>query len=101
MNLHISEQGERIIRSQLQTGRFSSEDEVIDEALRRLDSKPEPLADVNPAVAAHQLLQQRLLAAGLISEVKPPITDTSPWQGRKAVPIEGEPLSEMIIRERR
>ncbi len=101
MNVHISEHAERIIRSQLQSGRYASEDEVIDEALRQLDSKPVPLADVNPSVAAHLELQRRLVAAGVLSEIKPPITDTTPWQGREAVPIEGEPLSEMIIRERR
>jgi hypothetical protein len=46
-------------------------------------------------------LQRRLVEAGLLSEIKPPITDTTPWQGRQAVPIEGEPLSAMILRERR
>jgi hypothetical protein len=46
-------------------------------------------------------LQRRMLEAGLLSEIKPPITDLTPYRDRKAVPIQGEPLSETIIRERR
>jgi Arc/MetJ-type ribon-helix-helix transcriptional regulator len=48
-----------------------------------------------------QELQHRLFAAGLISEIKPPITDLTPWQNRRAIPIQGEPISETVIRERR
>jgi hypothetical protein len=50
---------------------------------------------------ADQALQQRLLKAGIISEIKPPITDMTPYQNRRAVPIQGEPISETAIRERR
>jgi hypothetical protein len=48
-----------------------------------------------------QEIQRRLFDAGLLSEIKPPIRDLSPYQKRKAVPIQGEPLSESVIRERR
>jgi hypothetical protein len=54
-----------------------------------------------PEEIADQELQRRLLAAGVISEIKPPITDMTPYQNRCAVPIQGEPLSETVIRERR
>ena len=46
-------------------------------------------------------MQQRLLAAGLTSEVKPSITDLTPYQNRHAIAVEGEPLSDAAIRERR
>ena len=46
-------------------------------------------------------LQRQLLAAGIISEIKPPITDFSPYRDRKPVPILGEPISETVIRDRR
>jgi hypothetical protein len=46
-------------------------------------------------------LQQELLEAGVISEIRPPITDLAPYRNRRAVPIQGEPISETIIRERR
>jgi putative addiction module CopG family antidote len=101
MNVHISEHTEEVIRSYIQSGRFPSEEAVIEEAVRRLESEPAPQPAADPSIAAFQELQQKLFAAGLISEIRQPIADTSPWQGRKAVPIEGEPLSEMIIRERR
>ena len=50
---------------------------------------------------ADQELQRRLLEAGIISEIKPPITDMTPYRNRRAVPIQGEPISETVIRERR
>ncbi|AGA28706.1 hypothetical protein [Singulisphaera acidiphila] len=65
---------------------------------RELDSR---LAATTPAPAGHEELQQRLLAAGLLSEIKPPITDLTAYRNRRAVPIQGEPLSETVIRERR
>jgi hypothetical protein len=46
-------------------------------------------------------VQQRLLDAGIVSEIKPQIADPEQYRRRKAVPIQGEPLSETVIRERR
>jgi hypothetical protein len=46
-------------------------------------------------------LQRRLFEAGLISEIKPPITDLTPYQNRQAISIQGERISETVIRERR
>jgi hypothetical protein len=46
-------------------------------------------------------VQQRLFDAGLISEIKPPITDLTPYRNRRAVPIQGEPISVTALRERR
>jgi hypothetical protein len=56
---------------------------------------------VTPEEIADQKLQRRLLESGVISEIKPPITDLMPYLNRRAVPIEGEPISETAIRERR
>lgn len=49
----------------------------------------------------NQQLQRRLLEAGLLSEIKPPITDLTPYRNRRAVPTSGEPVSQTVIRERR
>jgi Arc/MetJ-type ribon-helix-helix transcriptional regulator len=95
VNVIVSEDAERIIRSQILSGRYASEEAAIEDAVRRLEAVPDPIS------SADQELQRRLFAAGLLSEIKPPITDPTPWNGRKAVPIEGEPLSETVIRERR
>jgi hypothetical protein len=51
--------------------------------------------------APDEELQREVHEAGLLSELKPPITDLAPYQNRKAVPIRGESPSEAVIRERR
>jgi putative addiction module CopG family antidote len=101
MNVSVSEQAELIIRSQIQSGRYASEGAVIEDALKRLESDPTPGVATEADTAADQGLQRRLFEAGILSEIKPPITDPTPWKDRKPVPIEGEPLSETVIRERR
>ena len=42
-----------------------------------------------------------LLEKGLIDTIKPPIRDLTPWSNRKSVKVEGQPISEMLIEERR
>lgn len=49
---------------------------------------------------AADLLQQRLLERGLLREIRGPAPVPAPGD-RTPVPIEGKPLSEMIIEERR
>ena len=41
MTIHLSADREQIVRSFVQAGRFASEDEVIDEALRLLQEREE------------------------------------------------------------
>jgi hypothetical protein len=62
-----------------------------------------PTSAAAPAGAdpSSQELQRRLYEAGVLSKIKPPITDLAPYHHRQAVPIQGEPLSETILRERR
>jgi hypothetical protein len=58
-------------------------------------------------VAGHQPpapeaeLERRLYEAGLLSEIKPPITDLQPNADRRPIQAQGKPLSEVIIEERR
>ncbi len=54
-----------------------------------------------PAPITEAELQQRLLQAGIIRHIPPPITDPTPFQNRTPVPITGKPLSETVIEERR
>ena len=53
MNLHLSGEREQIVREFLQDGRFASEDEVIDEALRLLQERDEQtgLVDLRREIA--------------------------------------------------
>jgi len=50
---------------------------------------------------ADQEAQRRLLAAGIISEIKPSRRVSTGTERFTPIPIQGEPLSETIIRERR
>jgi hypothetical protein len=68
------------------------------ELRRRLDAlsgQPGELAsDLN------ERAQRALYEAGLLSEIKPPITDPRPYR-RDPIKIKGKPLSETVIEERR
>ena len=69
-----------------------------------LDNRLAPSVTENRQAREQQVslqLQQELPDAGIISELRPPITDLTPYRNRQAVPIQGEPISETVIRERR
>jgi hypothetical protein len=79
-------------------------DQLRDELDKRLASasticQPEP--DLTPEESAEQELQRRLVRAGVLNEVKPPPRFMPAREPFTPVSIEGEPLSETIIRERR
>jgi hypothetical protein len=50
---------------------------------------------------ADQEAQRRLLVAGVISEIKPSRRISTDTERFTPIPMQGEPLSETIIRERR
>ena len=104
MTIQLPEHLERYVHDQVLAGRFRREDDVILDALERHRQAQQQHAA--PAATRHdelssQEVQQRLFDAGLISEIKPPITDLTPYQNRRAVPIQGEPISVTALRERR
>ncbi len=69
-----------------------------------LDNRLAPSVTENRQAGEQQVglqLQRELLDAGIISELRPPITDLTPYRNRQAVPIQGEPISETVIHERR
>jgi hypothetical protein len=53
------------------------------------------------ASAPEAELERSLYEAGILSEIKPPISDLRPYKDRRPVEIKGRPLSEIIIEERR
>ena len=67
----------------------------------RIDGGLNSPTDLTEQELTGQELQLRLFNAGLLSEIKPPLRDLTPYRDRKAVPIQGESLSETVIRERR
>jgi hypothetical protein len=61
----------------------------------RLEAWPTP-----PQSTEHDL-DERLLAAGVIGHIPAPLTDLAPYRRWKPIAIEGKPLSETVIEERR
>ena len=111
MSIHLSKDLEQIVHDAVRMGLYAREDDVIRDALLRLkqamagdtgmasNARAAQAAEEKPLVAA---LNQRLLAAGLVLQLPDPaedIDDDDPED--QPVEIEGEPLSETIIRERR
>ena len=98
MNLHISGDAERIIRLKLQSGRFASESEVVEEALRLLDQQGQ---SCSAALAlTEEEFQRHLVNLGLMSALPDTGVDVDDPDD-EPIGIEGEPLSETVIRERR
>jgi Arc/MetJ-type ribon-helix-helix transcriptional regulator len=107
MTIHLPEHLERYVHDQVQAGRYLNERDVICDALERhRRAGPTPAhatgqLELTPEEVADQELQRRLLAAGVISEIKPPPRLLPLRERFTPVPITGEPISETIIRERR
>ncbi len=66
--------------------------ELVDSLLKTEETKPK--------MSEEEFLKE-LEAEGFIGKVPPPITDFSRYDNYKPVTVTGEPISEMIIRERR
>jgi hypothetical protein len=64
------------------------------EVLDTLLAEPESLTP-------EEKVERLLFEQGLLSEIKQPITDLTPYRDRKLAQIKGKPLSETIIEERR
>jgi Arc/MetJ-type ribon-helix-helix transcriptional regulator len=106
MTVELPEDLIRSIRAEVLSGRFASEEQLVAAAVReylhRTHNEVAPGATPQTGVCADDAeLQRCLFEAGVLSEVKRPITDLAPYRDRQAVPIRGEPLSETIVRERR
>ena len=99
MIIYLPEDLQRYVQSEVQGGRFASPDEAIAEALRLLRRKKrEAICQRQPLTPDE--LNRQLLEAGLLSQI-PPRPDPATYQEFSPIVIQGEPLSETIIRERR
>jgi Arc/MetJ-type ribon-helix-helix transcriptional regulator len=115
MTIHLSKDLEQFVHDAVRAGLYAREDDVIRDALTRL-RQDMPAAATPPRKSAKRAkpaqpkkkpltrdeLNQRLMAAGLITALPNPALDLDDDDPDDApVTIEGEPLSETIIRERR
>ncbi len=98
MTIHLPNDLESSIQAAVHSGRFASVDDAIAEAVRLLLRQP-PAPARRPL--SEQELEQKLIESGFLASV-PPTRDpaTPPWNF-EPITIEGEPLSETVIRERR
>jgi Arc/MetJ-type ribon-helix-helix transcriptional regulator len=107
MTIRLPAHLERYVHDQVQAGLDPAGDELVSDALerhRQAQQRPAKTAlptDLMPEEIADQELQRRLLEAGIISEIKPPPRLLPEREPFSPIPIQGEPLSETIIRERR
>ena len=66
--------------------------QIVDSLLEEKEAK---------STMTEEEFEKHLAEEGFITEYKPPITDFSSYENYKPVTVTGEPISEMIIRERR
>lgn len=66
--------------------------DFLDTLLKTEEAKPK---------MSEEEFEKHLAEEGFITEYKPPVTDFSDYENYKPVIVTGEPISEMIIRERR
>jgi putative addiction module CopG family antidote len=98
MTIHLPAELERFVHDQVLAGRYRSEDDVIRDALEQLRSHA--TAPTNGPRITEAEFRQHLLKSGRISSLPTPADPTS-RPAFQPITLEGEPLSEPIIRERR
>ena len=58
-------------------------------------------AETPAALMTEDEFEQQMQSDGFLRHVLPPVTDLSPYENYCLVEVQGQPLSEMIIEERR
>ncbi len=108
MTIHLPNELEREIQAEVLKGHYPAIDDAVAEAVslwlrqrRQGESSTSELPALTVEQLADQEAQQRLYAAGFLSEIKPSRRVSTGTDEFTPVVIEGEPLSETIIRERR
>jgi putative addiction module CopG family antidote len=101
MTVHLPEDLERYVRSQVESGYFASEDEAITEAVRLLRQlKPAPTPARARALSEEELDRQ-LLLSGFLGSVPSRKAGSTTRRDFQPIAVAGEPLSETVTRERR
>jgi Arc/MetJ-type ribon-helix-helix transcriptional regulator len=98
MTIHLPAELERFVHDQVLAGRYHSEDEVIRDALEQL-RRHAPPPTARPRMTEAEF-KQHLLKSGRVSSLPTP-ADPASRPVFEPIALEGEPLSETIIRERR
>jgi Arc/MetJ-type ribon-helix-helix transcriptional regulator len=114
MTIHLPKDQQQFVHDAVRAGFYASEDDLFTDAVERLrQAMPKPARTSGKAAerrtkAAPQRkkplsrdeLNERLLASGLVTRLPDPAEDIDDDDDPPIV-IQGEPLSETVIRERR
>src|SRR4051812_24712045 len=102
MTIHVSKDVENTINAAVRSGQFASANEMVDKLVRQYDQRQRRRTRrAGPAkVRTEDEVLQQMLADGLITRLPDHNADRDDEDDEPVV-IEGEPLSETIIRERR
>jgi len=98
MTIRLPEDLESSVRAAVHSGRYASVDDAVTQAVRLLLGQQTPPAQ---KPLTEQELEQKLIESGFLASVPPPRDAATPSWSFDPVTIEGEPLSETVIRERR
>ena len=98
MTIHLPPELKRFVHDQVIAGRYPSEEDVVRAALEQL-RRHVPMPTTGPRMTEAEF-KQHLLKSGRISSLPTP-ADPASRPVFQPITLEGEPLSETIIRERR
>src|SRR5579871_156834 len=100
MTIHLPEDLERFVKAEVLSGHFESEDDAIAQAVRLLRQQRQNQAARQGALSEDEW-ERQLLQTGLLTSIPPQPAGGGARREFQPVKIEGEPLSETVIRERR
>jgi putative addiction module CopG family antidote len=100
MTIHLPEDLECYVQNQVQSGFFASEDEAITEAVRLLRQARSAVPSTRSQRLSEEELEQQMVQSGFLGHVPPRSGPTGVRRDFQPITIEGEPLSETVIRER-
>jgi Arc/MetJ-type ribon-helix-helix transcriptional regulator len=100
MTIHLPDELQRYLQNEVGNGRFVSQEEAIAEAVRLLQQQRQT-SEVQGQPLTEAELERRLTQSGFLAIVPPLPVATTSARAFRPIAIEGEPLSETVIRERR
>jgi Arc/MetJ-type ribon-helix-helix transcriptional regulator len=100
MTIQLPEDLARYVQNEVLCGHFASEQDAITEAVRLLrHRKQQTAAQVKPLTEDE--LERQLVQSGFLASAPPRPLPTSARREFQPITIQGEPLSETVIQDRR
>ncbi len=99
MTIHLPEDLERFVKAQVLSRHFDSEEEAIIQAVRLLRQQKENTA--TPGTLSEDEWERQLMQSGLLASIPPLPAGAGMHRAFQPIKMEGEPLSETVIREHR